>query len=363
MPDAAAGASNVEVSVVISTYDRCDRLRLAIESVLNQVGGSPKFELIVVDNNSTDDTRRVVEELMRTSANLRYVFELQQGVSHGRNAGIAHARAPIVAFTDDDVRVAPDWLQVISAAFAAHPEVDFVGGKVLPEWPSPPPAWLTKTHWAPLALTDFGDDAFMVNYQRPLCLVSANLAFRRKAFEMVGLFDPTFQHQRGAVSSGEDHDLELRLWRAGRQGMYVPKMVVTADVQPNRLERAYHRRWHRDHGTLATRLLRPDECYDRDGALSTTGRQGVSLFGVPGWAYRELVVTIGRFLAASISGDKERAFHHEGALREQAAAMRVNYGNFRRNDSARAVGVGAHLTDVVRFARAITARRHTSRSA
>jgi glycosyltransferase involved in cell wall biosynthesis len=361
LPTEPVALPSLAVSVVMSTYNRSGLLRRAIESVLAQAAGAPVFELIVVDNNSTDDTRSVVEALMKSHANLRYVFEGQQGVSHGRNAGIGRAAAPIIAFTDDDVRVDPNWVRVISHAFATHPDVDFVGGKVLPEWPSAAPAWLTKEHWAPLALTDLGDEPFLVNRQRPLCLVSANLAFRREAFEIVGLFDPAFQHQRGAVSSGEDHDIELRLWRAGRQGMYLPNMVVTADVQPNRLTKAYHRRWHRDHGTLATRLLRPNERYDRDGALTVTDRQGASLFGIGGWAYRELAVTLGRFLVASIARRDERAFQHEGAMREQLAAMGVQYRAFRGSASA-GLGIAAHLTDAARFIGALAGRRRAKQS-
>src|SRR5438105_3335543 len=100
-----------DISVVISTYNRCGWLSGALESVLAQETGGARYEVIVVDNNSTDQTREVVEAFMaRGQANLRYVFEGQQGLSYARNAGIAAARAPLIAFTDDDVRAARDWV-------------------------------------------------------------------------------------------------------------------------------------------------------------------------------------------------------------------------------------------------------------
>src|SRR5436305_8400951 len=136
-----------DVSVIISTYNRCEMLPAALESILAQETAGTRYELIVVDNNSTDKTREVVESFIaRGHANLRYVFEGKQGLSHARNAGIAAARAPIIAFTDDDVRAASDWVASIKRVFDEHPEVDFVGGKVLPRWEAEPPSWLTPDH-------------------------------------------------------------------------------------------------------------------------------------------------------------------------------------------------------------------------
>jgi glycosyltransferase involved in cell wall biosynthesis len=304
------------VSVVMSTYNRGHLLTEAIESVLAQRAPAPSFELLVVDNNSTDDTRAVIEGLVaRHPDRLRYLFEGRQGVSHGRNAGIAQATAPIIAFTDDDVRVAPDWVASIVTALAAHPEMDYVGGKVLPRWPEPPPSWLDQSHWAPLALTDYGDAVFAVGRSDPRCLVSANLAMRRTALDLVGTFNPAFDSRPGrTLSSVEDHEIQLRLWRLGRQGMYAPSVVVEADVQPNRLTTAYHRRWYRDHGRLAPFLYEPGEVFDRTGALVTrTG--GRALFGIPAWAYREAMMLAGKLVVATVRRQTGEVLRLDGALR------------------------------------------------
>jgi glycosyltransferase involved in cell wall biosynthesis len=158
-----------DVSIVISTYNRCEQLRHALESLLSQEPDGVTWEAVVVDNNSTDDTPAVVESFRdRFGARLRYVFEPKQGLSFGRNAGISHAAAPLVAFTDDDVQPAADWVRRIKRCFDEHPEADFIGGKVLPIWPGVVPAWLTPDHWSPLALVDYGDEAFVVNPGKPI---------------------------------------------------------------------------------------------------------------------------------------------------------------------------------------------------
>src|ERR1044071_912653 len=111
-------AEPYEITVVISTYNRSEMLGAAIESALGQESAGVRYEVIVVDNNSTDGTREVIEGyIKRGHENLRYVFEGRQGVSYARNTGIAEARAGIIAFADDDVRVSKDWVAKIKRTF------------------------------------------------------------------------------------------------------------------------------------------------------------------------------------------------------------------------------------------------------
>jgi glucosyl-dolichyl phosphate glucuronosyltransferase len=332
---AKSAAPAPEVTVVISTYNRCHLLLAAIEGVLNQDPGAPSCEIVVVDNNSTDDTKRIVEsEVRRVGSRLRYIFEGKQGIAHGRNSGVAAARAPIIAFTDDDVRVSRTWLSTAKRALDMDPTIDFVGGKVLPLWPSPPPLWLDREHWGPLALTDFGDENFYVNAARRTCLVSANIAFRRHVFEQFGGFDPAFQHNGGSVSSAEDHEFEERLWNAGRQGLYLPTMVVEADVQPNRLTKAYHRRWHADHGRVIAPLVLSSH--------GVTGSPNPTLLGVPLWVLRQAATNAAAMLRDRVLGRDGSAFLHEGALRERIAWIRYSRSS-RHKSTSRAAGRDIHV--------------------
>src|SRR5688500_17877928 len=121
-----------DLTVVVSTYNRADRLPLALKALVEQTG-DVQYEVLVVDNNSTDSTRDVVNALAASSGGkIRYAFEPRQGLSYGRNTGIELSAAPLLAFTDDDVQVAPDWVRQLKRTFDEHPEVNYVGGPVLP---------------------------------------------------------------------------------------------------------------------------------------------------------------------------------------------------------------------------------------
>jgi len=316
--DIARDGREWHVSVCVCTYNRHRLLRQALESLLAQRldDDAIRYEVIVVDNNSTDETRQVVDEFIgRGHDHLRYVFEQRQGVSHARNTAVEAAQAPIVAFTDDDVRVAPTWVQMIKRSLDRHPEVDFVGGKIMPCWPAPPPVWLTERHWAPLAILDYGDRPFYVTTQNQLCLLTANIAFRKDALSGIGRFQPELQRVQNQVGSMEDHELLTRFWSGQRQGMYVPGVVVEADIATDRLAKTYHRRWHFWQGYFwaIARL----EHMER----SQLGR----FFGVPAHLYKRAAFDALRWLGSVVRGNLDRAFDHEIALRFFAGFLRRRF--------------------------------------
>jgi len=282
-------------------------LARALEALLSQETGGVRYEVIVVDNNSTDNTRATVEAFIgKGHPDLRYVFEPKQGIAHGRNAGIAAARGDKIAFTDDDVEVTPNWIATIKRAFDENRDVDYVGGKILPQWAEPPPKWLTVDHWWPLALLDRGDKRFYVNASNPLCLPTANASFRRELFSRIGLFSPEF-------SGREDHEFFVRLWQRAGQGLYEPDLVVMARVQPERLSKSYHHRWNITTGKFNS-LMRLDEITAPDGSLMKERPRTVKLFGVPGSMYREFVTESFGWLRQTVFGDDSRKVRHENRL-------------------------------------------------
>jgi glycosyltransferase involved in cell wall biosynthesis len=335
------------ISVVICTYNRADMLPAALEDVLAQDHpDTPEFEVIVVDNNSSDATAAVVNRAASRDSRVRYLFEAQQGLSHARNAAIAAARAPVVAFTDDDVRVGRGWLAAIARAFREHPGASVVGGKVLPVWPAPPPPWLTPAHWGPLALVDYGEQSIRVDADRQICLVGANLAVAARAFELVGTFAPAVQRVRDIVGSSEDHEFLQRLFHAGGFGVYDPRIVIRAAVQEDRLERQYHRRWHLGHGHFHA-LMRPDY-FER----SEAGR----ICDVPAHLFRAALRDATGWIKARLRGDDREAFSHELRLRFFYGFVRTRRRQFLalpRNERRR---------QWRELARAIVRRRSAARS-
>ena len=328
----------LDVSVIISTYNRSRVLEGALQALLEQSPAHLKFEILVVDNNSTDQTRSLVQSLSRRNPErLKYFFEPMQGLSYGRNTGIANAKAPIIAFTDDDVRVAPDWIYQIETGFAAYPEVEFLGGKVLPSWSTAPPAWLTVAHWSPLALLDYGGRQFFVDSANPLCLIGANFAFRRRAFEKVGLFKTDFQRVKDSIGSLEDHEMLLRLWRSNFRGVYLPQLVVTAEIDPERLEKQYHRRWHRGHGRFYAEL-RAEEM-----ERSKVGK----ILGVPAHFYRRALEDVFRWIFCLIRNRPSQAFQHEVHLHYFRGFFRRRWRDYwglqkRQKPSESIIGESTH---------------------
>lgn len=303
-------SNGYDVSVVISTYNRCKILPLALESIITQESAGVSFEVVVVDNNSNDQTRQVIESFIaRGHSNIKYIFEGRQGLSHGWNTGISNASAPIIAFTDDDLCMEPNWIASIKRSFDEHPEVDYIGGSIVARWPVERPDWCVPTVYAgPLAITEYGDVPFYIDKDSPVCMISKY--FRREAFERIGCFDPDFGRVKDSIGSAEDHELQLRLWSAGGVGLYVPHVVVNVDVPLERMTKAYHRRWHAGHGRYCA-MMRIKEILDTDGRLVGIQPSTSKLFGTPAFVYRELLVVLAIWLASVLRMRFDVAFRHE----------------------------------------------------
>lgn len=297
-------SSEPEVSVVIPTYNRSALLRGTVDSVLNQET-QVRFEVVVIDNNSSDDTRDVAHSLMESHpGKVRYVFERKQGNAHARNRGVEEAGGSIIAFVDDDVTVDRNWLTSLKTILDSRHDLSFVGGKVLPQWNGPPPSWLTPDHWAPLALLDYGPDELPISGKNPRGLLTANIAFRRSVFEDIGMFLPDLQRVKNMIGSMEDHEFLLRVCRSGKQGIYTPQMIATTHIDTERLTKNYHRRWHTGHGHFYAILGDPD-----------WERSKFSLAGVPAHLLKETATNAVIWFSKIISGNSDAAFVNECRLR------------------------------------------------
>ena len=300
----ALPAPDVDLSVVVPTYNRRNSVARTIASLLEQRAGAVRFEVIVVDNDSTDDTGAVIEACIATAPHLRYVLEPRRGVSHARNAGATLARAPIVAFIDDDVEADPEWVATIARTFAANPDIDCLGGEIVPRWSAPPPSWLTPRFWGAVALqTAVRATPYVDAARAATCMMTANFACRREALTEVGGFSPLFLRD-------EDRELQLRLWGAGKRGMFVPEMRVIAEVPPERLTRRYHRKFYRCAGASHARMRYLDRI-DTKGRLVPALPDSTELFGVPAFIYRRLATHVASWAGATIRGDWDEAFFHD----------------------------------------------------
>lgn len=301
----------MKYSIVIATYDRGRDLRDTLASLAGLRPDGP-WEVIVVDNNSPDDTRAVVEAAMPAfPADLRYLVEPAQGRSPALNTGIAAARGEIIMTTDDDVRVPPDWLTAAARGLVAL-QCDYVGGRVLPIWGGPRPAWLPEEpsrHWAVIALLDYGDQPIEFGARVPL---GVNMAFRRDAFERAGPFDPGTGRKAGTLLGQEVREWCIRARRAGLRGCYVPDMELRHIVPAARLNKHYFRRWFYWRG-ISRALL-----YERAGLDMEAPERSTLDFatvphvlGVPRYLYRRAAGAAINWLRGTLRRDPVAAFEHE----------------------------------------------------
>ncbi|MFY9550919.1 MAG: glycosyltransferase, partial [Thermoanaerobaculia bacterium] len=235
-----------DVSVVIGTYNRAHLLEGTLEALASQeVPTSLKWDIVVVDNNSRDTTAQMVRAFSKTTATpVRYVFEPQQGLSHARNRGVKEARGSIIAFTDDDVLPAPDWIAQVAAAIGRW-NAQGVGGRILPRWDASPPLWLTENRHLlnGLAIMEFEASRLLALPLEPQPQVwGANMAFRRELFDKIGGFDP----RRGIVGKrlfrGEEIDLINRALASGLKIAYDAALTVFHRIGPDRMRKAYFRK-------------------------------------------------------------------------------------------------------------------------
>jgi glycosyltransferase involved in cell wall biosynthesis len=237
----------MNVTVILCTYNRCESLVKALQSVAaSVVPESLEWEVLVVDNNSSDQTRDVVADFSRRyPGRFRYVFEPQRGKSYALNKGIAEAEGDILAFTDDDITVEPMWLQRLTAPLLDGRWAG-CGGRIVPKWSCPIPRWLPdrEQSLAPLAVFDLGLEGGPLA-EPPF---GVNMAFQKAAFVKYGGFRVDLGPGSGRELRVEDTEFVNRLLASGEQLWYEPGAVVYHPVPLNRLQKRYFLHWWFDKG-------------------------------------------------------------------------------------------------------------------
>ena len=239
----------MNITVILCTYNRCASLSRALESVAaSELPGSVEWEVLVVDNNSKDQTRDVVEGYCsRYPGRFRYLFEARQGKSHALNTGVRESKGDILAFVDDDVTVERTWLQNLTSSLH-NSDWAGSGGKILLERTSPAPRWLALDGPYSLAgvlvLFDRGDKAGQLDWAP----YGTNMAFRKAMFEKHGGFRTDLGPNTANEIRGEDTEFGRRLMSAGESLRYEPLAIVYHGVPESRLCKEYFLNWYFDFG-------------------------------------------------------------------------------------------------------------------
>jgi len=221
------------VSIAICTYNNARKLEAVLESLRGLICPPVlEYEVLVVDNNSRDETKAVVERCQAIwGQRLRYIFEGTQGLSHARNRALKEAAGDVVSYLDDDVKVDPGWLSAIAAAFAECPAA-VVGGKSYLIYPFERPAWLPEEYEFLLSKLDYGDQV-IVGVDKDL--FGLNFSVWKEWALRAGGFDGALGRRGHSLGSGEESDLLQRIRACGGIAVYEPRAIVGHMVSPERM--------------------------------------------------------------------------------------------------------------------------------
>jgi glycosyltransferase involved in cell wall biosynthesis len=225
------------VSVVVCTYNRKKILDDCLNSLTRQSCPDSKFEVLVVDNGSTDYTNLLVQSKYRQFQNIHYLHEPVIGLSQARNTGWRQARGQYVAFIDDDAQADMDWVESIIHCFESlSPRPGAIGGKTDAKWEEEPPKWLADSVelQRSLSIRDGGD---VVMRCMPQDIWGVNCAYMKKLLEEMGGFDTRLGRVGNALFSSEEKLLNLKIAAAGYHLYYTPQMCVQHFIPKSRLTR------------------------------------------------------------------------------------------------------------------------------
>jgi len=213
-----------KLSVVVCTYNRADWLPAALSSLAEQTLDNDHYEVLVVDNNSTDTTKETATEYVNKYPNFRLLSEKKQGLSHARNLGWQSACGEFVAFMDDDARAEQDWGERIIAAFRnIQPRPVSVGGKILPLYDAPLPSWFSRE----IEVRSWGEEpCFLDEAKRRYGFSGSNMSFPRDVLERYGGFSTELGMQGSKLRLGEESYLYNRIQEQEPLFWYDPKLIV-----------------------------------------------------------------------------------------------------------------------------------------
>ncbi len=227
------------LSVVVCTFNRDNYLQQCLNHLAQQTALAELFEILVIDNQSTDQTRQVCDDF-RTNhpeVQFRYLLEQQQGLSHCRNKGIEASNAEIISYIDDDALADSDYVSNLITYFQHIPDVDAIGGKVTPIYQSQPPVWMSKYLLPLVAALDMGVSSKPFTGRK--FPIGANMAFQRSVLLEIGAFSTDLGRVGNYLGSSEEKDMFYRMKKLQKKVHYVPNVHVFHSIPDDRLEVGY----------------------------------------------------------------------------------------------------------------------------
>jgi len=238
-------ASEFAISVVVCTYNNAAVLQETLSHLEKQSAPGVVFEVLVIDNNCTDDTALIVEQFQTRLRHLRRIVEPRQGLMYARVRGVRESLAPWIAFVDDDNLLDPDWVAAARRLIAAQPRCDAFGGKIVIDWEENPPAAIARRAYA-YASTDLGPQTRRLEGEERWLLRGAGLVCRKEALERCGWlgWQACIGRAGRGTMAGDDTELIMRIARSGGELWYEAGCQLRHRIASRRLSWRYLRSIH-----------------------------------------------------------------------------------------------------------------------
>ncbi|MCW3118427.1 MAG: glycosyl transferase family 2 [Chitinophagaceae bacterium] len=232
--------NQVKISVIICSYNREDYIINAIDSLFHQSQAHTDYEVIVVDNNSSDHTPQLCKEYISVHPgyHIIYTTETKQGASFARNKGAGIAKGALLAFMDDDAIAGKDFIERILNFFQEHPDVNGLGGRIIPKYIPAEPEWMS--YYVSSLVGNFDYSPKLEIFKAGKYPLESNMVVRKKDFEMVGGFNTALPGVQGTLRiGGEGKDFFLKLQARGAVIYYDPDLRVQHVVEVKKLTAKY----------------------------------------------------------------------------------------------------------------------------
>lgn len=228
------------ITVIICTYNREKYIGQLLDSLAKNDYPESDYEIVLVNNNSTDNTRLICERFAANHPNIsfRYVEEHEQGLSAARNRGIKEAKGDIVIYVDDDALVDSDYIRTYAEHFSSFPETMAAGGPIEPLYETAEPSWMSPYTKALLtAWMNYGDK--VREYPSGRFPGGGNAAYRKSVFDKVGLFNTDLGRKGTALLASEEKDIFDKMRQLGMRVLYLPTPVLHHIIPQAKLEEPY----------------------------------------------------------------------------------------------------------------------------
>ena len=252
-----------KLSIVVATYNRAQSLLRTLHSVVGQTAPAEKWECVVVNNNSTDNTEALFAEFAAANPtfDLKMVTETKQGLSNARNCGIAASKGEYIAIVDDDETLEDTFAESYIEFFDAFPAAMAAGGAVKACYESARPRWMS--HFTEQMIANPLDlDIAVTIFPNSRVPAGGNMAFRREVFDRVGLFNPKLGRNGQSLVGGEENDLFARLRREGELLYFVPNAAIYHHIPDSKLTDDYFDRLSYNVGLSKRMRAEADDCLD-----------------------------------------------------------------------------------------------------